>query len=72
MSRAELKARIKTQYGTCAAFADAMGVTRQTISNVVTGKTFPRNPLFWCEKLGIEPADAFVFFTPQPQKTKEA
>lgn len=69
MSRAELKALIKTRYGTCAEFADAVGVTRQTVSNVVTGKTFPRNPIVWCEKLGIEPAEAYVFFAPALKKS---
>ena len=71
MSRPELKARIKMQFGTCAAFADALGVSRQTVSNVVTGRTFPKDPRYWCVKLGITPADAAVFFTQKPQKTKE-
>lgn len=69
MNRAELKTRIKTQYGTCEAFANAVGVTRQTVSNVLTGKTFPRNALVWCEALGIEPAEAYVFFAPTLKKS---
>lgn len=69
MKRAELKTRIKTQYGSCAAFADAVGVTRQTVSNVVTGKTFPRNPIVWCEKLGLDPSEAYVFFAPALKKS---
>ena len=71
MKRAELKMLINTRYGSCAAFADALGVTRQTVSNVLSGRTTPRNIPEWCDELEISPVDAYVFFAPVPEKTKE-
>ena len=69
--RKELKTLIKTRYGTCAAFADVLGVTRQTVSNVVTGRSTPRNIPEWCSELEISPEEALVFFAASPKKTTE-
>ena len=71
MKRAELKMLIKTRYGSCAAFAEHLGVSKQTVSNVVSGRTTPRNIPEWCDELAISPIDACVFFAPVPEKTKE-
>lgn len=38
----KLKARIVELYGTEQKFAEALGVTRQTVSNVVRGRSVPR------------------------------
>ncbi len=71
MKRQALKGAIVSKYGSCEAFAAVLGVSRQTVSNAVCGRSTPRDILQWCDALDIDPAEAFVFFTRDPQKTKE-
>lgn len=71
MKREALKQRIISRFGSCGEFAAKAGVSKQTVSNVIAGKHFPRNILTWCGLLEISPDDTFVFFEIKPQKTKE-
>jgi hypothetical protein len=54
MRRSDLPAWLLWRFGSASALAAALGVTRQTAHNLITGKTSPNNK--HCEKLGIIPA----------------
>lgn len=74
MERLKLRGRIVERYGTIKVFAETIGITPTTASNVLAGRTTPTKRMLpvWCGALGIEPEDTGIFFTLKPQKTKEA
>lgn len=64
MERQKLRARIVEKYGTNAAFAEAIGATPQTVTNVIRGKTTPTSKRLpeWCVALEIHPDETGIFF----------
>ena len=54
LKRSELRAWLLKKYGSASALAAALGVTRQTAHNLLTGRTIPSYEN--CEKLGLSPA----------------
>jgi len=60
----KLKGRIVEKFGTMAAFADALGMTRQAISAKMTGKVgFSRdNIVHWAKLLDISKDDYGAYF----------
>lgn len=64
MERQKLRARIVEKYGTNAAFAEAIGATPQTVTNVVRGRTTPTSKRLpeWCAALEIHPDETGIFF----------
>ena len=71
--RQKLRARIVAKYGTSYAFAEHIGITPVTVSNVLRGKTTPtRNKMpLWLDALDIAPEETGLFFTIKPQITEE-
>lgn len=67
MKRQKLRGRIVEKYGTNLAFADAIGVTPMTVTNVIHGHSTPtakRMPE-WCSALDIAPEEIGIFFYPE-------
>ena len=64
MKRQKLRARIVEKYGTNKRFAEVLGVTPLTVTNVVKGRTTPttRQMLKWCAALEIHPDETGIFF----------
>lgn len=52
----KLRGRIIEKYGTQEKFAEALGISKQSLSFKMTGKTgfSQRDIIKWCEVLGIE------------------
>lgn len=73
MERLKLRARIVEKYGTNRQFAEIMGITPLTVTNVVKGKTTPttRQLPRWCEALEIAPEETGIFFAIKPLKSGE-
>lgn len=73
MERLKLRARIVEKFGTNRQFAEILGITPLTVTNVVKGRTTPttRQLPRWCEALEIAPEETGLFFTIKPQKTEE-
>lgn len=65
--RKELKGKIVEKYGNQSAFARAINLTPQTVSNVVAGKTTPQGAALigWCAVLDIPYSEAGIFFGKQ-------
>lgn len=61
----ELRPWLLQRYGSASALAAALGVTRQTAHNLLTGRTLPSQQN--CEKLGLSPA----FLVRETEGTKE-
>ena len=61
----ELRPWLLQRYGSASALAAALGVTRQTAHNLLTGRTLPSAEN--CEKLGLSPA----FLVREKEGTKE-
>jgi hypothetical protein len=57
LKRSDLPAWLLKKYGSSGALATALGVTRQTAHNLLTGRTIPSYEN--CEKLGLSPAFLF-------------
>lgn len=59
MRNRELRRAILAKYDSLGAFADAMGVSRQTISNAICGRTVPRGELLakMQDALGLSDSD---------------
>lgn len=72
MERLKLRARIVEKFGTNRQFAESLGITPLTVTNVVKGRTTPttRQMPRWCEALEIAPEETGLFFTIKPQKTE--
>lgn len=64
MRRMKLKARIVELYGTQDAFAEAIGVTRQTVTNTVRGHSVPQRHTWdkWAEALKVSRPDLVTIF----------
>ena len=60
----KLRGRIIEIYGSLGAFAEALGVSRQTVSNLITGKRqFTANTIeSWIEKLDIPATEIGIYF----------
>lgn len=73
MERRKLRARIVEIYGTNKALAEKIGASRQTISNVVQGRTTPTRKKLpeWCAALGISPEETALFFANKPLSSEE-
>ena len=73
MKRLKLRGRIIERYGTIGAFADAIGISRCTATNVLKGKTTPTQKSIpkWCNALDIDLRDVGIFFTIDPQFSGE-
>lgn len=73
MERLKLRGRIIERFGTIGAFVEALGITANTATNVLSGKTTPTSRMLprWCDALDIDPAEVGIFFTVGPQKTEE-
>lgn len=69
MKRLKLRGRIIERYGTLSRFAEATGVTNQTITAVLNGTRTPAGMAMigWCASLGIDWAtdEADAFFCPE-------
>lgn len=64
MERMKLRGRIAERYGTNKAFAEKIGVTKMTVTNVLKKRSTPtqKQMLKWCEALGIDPSEIGIFF----------
>lgn len=62
--RSKLKGRIIERYGTYGNFAAAIGQSSANINRVTQGRGMPKaeDLPVWCEKLGIDSGELFVFF----------
>lgn len=62
-----LKARIVELYGTEGKFAEALGVSRQTVTNAVRGKSIPHpaNWTKWAAKLETTTENLYALFFEQ-------
>lgn len=67
MNRLKLRGRIIERFGTLGAFSEATGISRVTISSVLSGKSTPRphRLRMWCEILDIDRDDIGAFFYPE-------
>ena len=67
MKKNRLKARIVERYGSLTRFANEVGLSIQTVSNVVNGNRVPTGITLigWCAALGIEQDEAAAFFGPE-------
>ena len=74
MKRLKLRGRIIEKYGTIGAFAERIGVSSSTATNVLNGKTTPTSKSMpkWCDALGIDLRDVGIFFAIDPQISEEA
>ena len=63
----KLRGKIIEIYGSYGAFADVLGVSRQTVSNLLTSKRqFTANTIeIWAEKLDIPVAEIGLYFFTQ-------
>ena len=73
MKRLKLRARIVEKFGTNRQFAEAVGITPTTVTNVLRGKSTPTSRMLaiWCAALDIAPEESGIFFTAKPLKTEE-
>ena len=64
MERLRLRGRIVERYGTISRFAQTIGITNQTATNVLSGATTPTSKKIpvWCDALGIGRDEIGVFF----------
>lgn len=64
MRRNELKGRIIARYGAVRTFAERIGVTPQTVSNVISGRTTPRGAAMFCWEVALDltPDEKRIFF----------
>lgn len=67
MKRNKLRGRIVEKYGTNGQFAKEIGVSVQTVSNVVSGRSTPtgKKMPIWCAALEIRSDEVGIFFYPQ-------
>lgn len=67
MKRLKLRGRIIERYGTLTRFAEATGVTNQTITAVLNGTRTPAGMAMigWLASLGIDREEANAFFYPE-------
>ena len=72
MERMRLRGRIVERYGTFTRFASEIGITKQTVTNVLNGRTTPTSKKMpvWCAALDISPEEVGYFFTIAPQKSE--
>lgn len=73
MNYQKLRGRIVEKYGTQSNFAEAVGLTEQSITAKMNGRTAIRNDeiLLWCELLGIRTNEiGQYFFTQKVLKNK--
>lgn len=64
MDRLKLRGRIIEKYGTIGAFCQEIGVSPNTATNVLGGKTTPTSKKMpkWCAALNIAPDEIGDFF----------
>lgn len=64
MKRNKLKGKIIEKYGSSKSFAEKIGVTPQTVANVISGRTTPRGAsmMCWTLMLDINDDEISVFF----------
>lgn len=67
MERMKLRGRIVEKYGTSLAFAESLGISPATVTNVVKGKTTPKTKRMpaWCKALDIKAEEIGIFFYPE-------
>ena len=67
MRRRELRRRIRAKFDTMDAFAEVVGVTRQTISNTLAGKSTPSPTTMECirKALDVEPEEFYTLMFPE-------
>ncbi len=65
--RNKLKGRIIERYGHIGTFAERIGVTRQTVSNVISGRTTPKGAAMFCWEVALDltPDEKRIFFDPE-------
>lgn len=73
MERLKLRGRIVEKYQTNRAFAEKIGITPMTVTNVLQGKTTPTSRMLavWCAALDIKPEESGIFFAAKPLKTEK-
>lgn len=67
MDRLKLRGRIIEKYGTIGAFCMSIGISPNTATNVLGGKTTPTSKKMpiWCKALDIPMEEAGKFFFPE-------
>ena len=62
--RHQLRRRILSKYDTLGMFAEDMGISRQSVSNIVSGRTYPRKKTMdrMRKKLGISDDEVGTLF----------
>ena len=65
IKRAELPEWLRRKFGTASKLAAALGTTRQTSYNLLSGRTIPNDET--CEKLGLDP----VYLIESPEKKRQ-
>lgn len=54
MKRNKLKGRIIERYGAMRNFAECIGVTPQTVSNVISGRSTPKGAAMFCWEVALD------------------
>lgn len=64
MKRNKLKGRIIERYGAVRTFAERIGVTPQTVSNVISGRSTPKGAAMFCWEVALDltPDEKRIFF----------
>lgn len=67
LSYSKLRGKIVEKFGSISAFADELGVPKQTVSRKITGRIgfTKKDILEWCEKLGIAIEEIGIYFFAQ-------
>lgn len=67
MDRLKLRGRIIEKYGTIGTFCQEIGISPNTATNVLGGKTTPTSKKLpkWCAALNIAPDEIGDFFYPE-------
>lgn len=76
MERLKLRGRIVEKYGTIGHFCQVTGITPQTVTNILSGRSQPNTMAMigWCHVLDIPEAEKELFFASevgriQPKET---
>lgn len=67
LTHAKLRGRIIEKYGTCKAFAKALGTSEQTVNAKLMGNSgfSEKNIIQWSNALGIEESEVGAFYFTQ-------